>query len=163
MGYTTDFKGQFDISPALSDAQVKYLQDFSSTRRMKRDNSKLLELYGECTNIMGTYGTEGEFFVPDSGNYGQEDDGSVIEYNYPPKTQPGLWCQWTPTEGGQELIWDGGEKFYDYIEWLEYLIKSFFIPWGVKLNGVVRWQGEEFSDRGQITVQENEVIIQFLE
>lgn len=157
MGYTTDFQGQFDLNPTLSEEQVTYLLNFSNSRRMKRDVSILEKNFGPCNNIMGTYGEEGEFFVDDI------EDDSVIEHNYPPKTQPGLWCQWIPTEGGQELIWDGGEKFYDYVEWLEYLIKSFFNPWKIKISGVVRWQGEEFSDRGKITVKNNEIFTEILE
>lgn len=157
MGYTTDFQGQFDLDPALSEEQVTYLLNFSNSRRMKRDVSILEKNFGLCNNIMGTYGEEGEFFVDDI------EDDSVVEHNYPPKTQPGLWCQWIPTEGGQELIWDGGEKFYDYVEWLEYLIKSFFNPWKIKISGVVRWQGEEFSDRGKITVKNNEIFTEILE
>lgn len=157
MGYTTDFQGQFDLDPALSEEQIAYLLNFSDSRRMKRDVSKLETNFGPCKNIMGTYGKEGEFYVDDI------EDNSVIEANYPPKTQPGSWCQWIPTEGGQELIWDGQEKFYDYVEWLEYLIKSFFDPWNIKVSGIVRWQGEEFSDRGKITVKDNKVFTEILE
>lgn len=70
---------------------------------------------------------------------------------------PGFWCQWVPTEDGWGLVWDGGEKFYNYVEWLEHLINKFFIPWGVKLNGEVEWEGEESGDLGQIVIRDNEV------
>ena len=55
------------------------------------------------------------------------------------------------------MEWDGGEKFYNYVEWLEYLIKNFFEPWGYSLNGSVNWQGEEDEDNGTIVVKHNEV------
>ena len=71
------------------------------------------------------------------------------------KCQPGLWCQWELDTTGTELKWDGGEKFYNYIEWLEYLIKHFFAPWGIKLNGKIRWNGEDSYDVGLITVKNN--------
>ncbi len=70
---------------------------------------------------------------------------------------PGFWCQWVPTEDGMGLEWDGNEKFYNYVEWLEYLIEKFFIPWGIKLNGEVEWEGEESGDLGIIIVKDNEV------
>lgn len=69
--------------------------------------------------------------------------------------QPGLWCQWVLTNNGSRLEWDGGEKFYSYVEWLQYLITNFFQPWGIELNGEIGWRGEDRSDIGTIAVQRN--------
>lgn len=127
------------------------------------------------------YGTEGCFFAFDDGNSGQIDDNSILNYNTPPgqaicdnikdfdkiweenKTkakhslcQPGLWCQWIINEDN-ELEWDGSEKFYNYVEWLKYLIEIFFKRWGVKLNGEIEWEGEDSGDRGKIVVKDNVV------
>jgi hypothetical protein len=74
---------------------------------------------------------------------------------------PGFWCQWRPNEDGTAIEWDGGEKFYNYIEWLEYLIKQFFEPWGIKLNGDVRWYGEDRDDIGLIEVRDSVVKIKY--
>lgn len=70
---------------------------------------------------------------------------------------PSFYCQWVPNDDGTELQWDGGEKFYEYVEWLEYLIKHFIEPWGRKLNGSVDWRGEEWDDAGTIIVTDNKV------
>jgi hypothetical protein len=126
------------------------------------------------------YGLDGGYFVMDDGNMGQRRDNSIIDYNSPPglfvfetnlitkkleenkrrikegEAQPGLWCQWV-INNKNELMWDGNEKFYNYVEWLKYLIKNFFQPWGVLLNGEIEWEGEESSDRGKIVVTNNEV------
>jgi hypothetical protein len=88
---------------------------------------------------------------------GQRHDASVLDYNKAPLHQPGLWCQWVVNETGTELLWDEGEKFYCYVEWLEYLISHFFEKWGVKLNGEISWQGDESDDRGTIFVKDNVV------
>lgn len=69
---------------------------------------------------------------------------------------PGYYCQWRPDDY-DSLAWDGGEKFYNYVEWLEYLIEHFFKPWGIKVNGIVRWQGEDLGDVGVISVKDNVV------
>jgi hypothetical protein len=69
---------------------------------------------------------------------------------------PGIWCQWIINDEG-ELVWDGGEKFYNYVEWLKYLIENYFQPWGVLLNGEIEWQGESMEDRGMIVVVDNVV------
>lgn len=79
-------------------------------------------------------------------------------HNRPDPNKPdAFYCQWVVDEGGSVLGWDGSEKFYNYTEWLEYLIRKFFGPWGYLLNGEVRFRGEEFSDYGTIFVRNNRV------
>lgn len=146
MGYTTDFWGSFSITPKLEEDMVEYLRKFSRTRRMGR-------------RMDSRYGEEGEFFVEGKGVAGQDTDSTVINQNQPPAKQPGLWCQWVPTEDGEYLEWDGGEKFYNYVEWLTYMVDTFFEPLGYKLNGEVEWQGEDRNDRGIIQVENNEVVV----
>jgi hypothetical protein len=144
MGYTTDFEGGFNITPNLSQKDNEFLTKFHNTRRMARK--------------VGTeYGKEGEFYVDGTGWAGQDHDKNVINYNRPPGTQPGLWCQWIPTDDGCELIWDGGEKFYNYVEWLDYLIDKILAPRGYTLNGECQWFGEERDDVGVIIVKNNKV------
>lgn len=52
---------------------------------------------------------------------------------------------------------NGGEKFYYYTEWLEYLIENFFKHWGITVNGKVNWYGEEPTDIGVIEIVDNVV------
>lgn len=103
------------------------------------------------------YGNGGEYFVGAGGHAGQDRDASVIDYNSPPSSQPGLWLQWVLNEDGTQLKWDGNEKFYGYVEWLKYLINHFFEPWGINLNGEVEWTGEDRNDIGKIVVTNNVV------
>lgn len=37
---------------------------------------------------------------------------------------PGSYLQWVPTESLDGIVWDGGEKFYEYTEWMQWLVKS---------------------------------------
>lgn len=165
MGYHTDFSGQFSLSTPLTHSQNKYLTIFSNTRRMKRNPDKIYTLESpnmECLGLLKELnlplGIEGEFYGG-NGFMGQDNDESVINHNMPPSTQPGLWCQWIPNEDGTAIVWDEGEKFYEYVEWIKYLIKNFFIPWNIKLNGTVTWQGEEPTDAGEIKIIDNNVEI----
>ena len=151
MGYTTDFYGTLELNRQLTVDEKNYLNKFSDTRRMAR-------------NVDEKYGVEGEFYIDGSGFLGQDRDDDIIDYNRPPKTQPGLWCQWVPTGDGRGIEWDGGEKFYNYVEWLEYLIESVF-PWILEdgdeplvLNGEIEWYGEDREDVGKIVVKDNKVI-----
>ena len=61
---------------------------------------------------------------------------------------PSRYCQWVPTPDGAGLTWDGLEKFWDYEEWLVYLVEHYLKPWGYSLSGEVRWQGDFNSGRG---------------
>jgi hypothetical protein len=168
MGYTTDFEGQFDLDKPLSEEHKAYLAKFSGTRRMKRNVSLTGTRPDPVREAVGLpLGIEGGYFVGEGGFAGQEKGPDVIDGNRPPSGQPGLWCQWVPgSKYGEPLpvdgpcesiVWDGNEKFYEYVEWLEYLIKNFLHPWGYNLNGEVQWFGEERSDIGVIIVKDNKV------
>lgn len=142
MGYTTDFHGTFRLNKRLTPKLHEYLKKFANTRRMARKLPK-------------KYGVEGEFYVDGGGMCGQDHEPSIIDYNHPPSTQPGLWCQWVPTDDGMGIEWDGGEKFYNYVEWLQYIVSNFLEPKGYILNGSVEWQGEDRGDVGIIEVRDN--------
>lgn len=176
MGYTTDFTGQFTLDKTLTEAQHAYLDQFSLTRRMKRDvrvlEGKLdkaitrhrmqLELAENFNDpireaVFLPLGPDGAYFVGGGKDFGQQHDQSIIDYNDPPEGQPGLWCQWVPTKDGKGIEWNGAEKFYNYEEWLEYIIENFLISWGYTLNGEVEWYGENRDDIGKIIVTDNEI------
>jgi hypothetical protein len=158
VGYTTDFVGEFDITPALDDNHVAYLRQFANTRRMKRDPVKASDLADPVRLSVGLpVGDDGGYFVGGQGICGQDFDNSILDYNGPPAGQPGLWCQWIPGEDDQSLVWDQSEKFYAYVEWLRYLIQHFFQPWGYSLSGDVEWQGEDSDDKGIIQIVNNVV------
>jgi len=67
------------------------------------------------------------------------------------------FCQWMPTDDGMAIEWDGEEKFYEYVEWLQWIIDKLLKPNGYVLNGEVEWSGEEPSDLGKIIVKDNTV------
>ena len=147
MGYHTEFRGQFDFNKPLSDKMYSFLKLFNETRRMKR-------------NVPDAFGIEGEFYVFGSDDWGHKQEKNIVDYNKEPSTQPGLWLQWTPTEDRLSLVWDEGEKFYSYTEWLVYLIYKVLAPNGYVLNGSVLWEGEDFGDNGTIFVEDNKVFVQ---
>lgn len=158
MGYTTDFEGRFVLNRPLEQKHADYIRKFSDTRRMKRDARKTCRRPDPIRKAVGLpTGKEGAYFVGAGDYAGQERTPDIRSYNDPPTGQPGLWCQWVPTEDLKGIEWDGGEKFYHYKEWLEYIIKHFLKPWGYVLNGRVRWQGEQISDVGVLVVEENKV------
>jgi hypothetical protein len=132
----------------------------------------------ENNTVEEVYGVEGAYF-----SRHHEDWSSILDHNMPPgetkiiytvdeyaesmkklkekrdsgECQPGLWCNWEVVEFNDNhvLEWNKAEKFYEYVNWLKYLINNFFNPWGVKLNGELKWLGEDTSDFGIITVLDN--------
>jgi hypothetical protein len=142
----------------LRPEHAAYLRAFSDTRQMKRNGTRARQLPDPVRKAAGLpLGREAAYFVGGRGFAGQDPDDSIIDQNEPPRGQPGLWCHWAPTEDGTAIAWNGAEKFYSYVEWLEYLILHFLTRWGYVLNGRVDWQGEEDSDQGTILVRENVV------
>jgi len=166
MGYTTDFWGEFTINKPVDDETYALLEGLNRTRRMKRDIVKLgMRKYGienptvqQIADWQREFGIEGEFWVYDTENSGQNVTEDVINQNTPPETQPGLWCQWYILDDRVTIAWDGGEKFYHYIEWIEYIIVTILKPRGYVVNGEVEWQGEDLSDAGMIVVKDNKVL-----
>lgn len=161
MGYTTDFSGSLEFNKPVTDELRDYIDKFNRTRRMVRDVNKIKEIYPNWAELCfnGDLGREGEYFIGGDGFMGQDNDDSIINYNHAPASQPGLWCQWVIY--GDCLEWDGNEKFYNYIEWLEYLINHFFKPIGYILNGDIIWQGEDSDDCGTISVKDNVVDVKY--
>lgn len=161
MGYTTDFTGQITVTPPLNTAEITYLKRFADTRRMHRGN--------------------GPYFTG-SGLAGQGQDPDIINFNAPGPEQPGLWCNWVPTDDGTAIEWNNAEKFYNSVEWMRYLIQAFLekgaavqvelaapvegrvypvefegFTFDHVLNGVIEAQGEDSDDRWVLVVENNEV------
>jgi hypothetical protein len=158
MGYTTEFEGSFTVTPPLDPAQVAYLKAFAETRRMKRSVSIVTTPDPlRCAAGLGI-GDDAGYFVGSKSPYGQDRDASVLDYNAPPAGQPGLWCRWEPSDDGATIAWNGAEKFYDYVEWLNYLVVHFLAPWGRALSGEVSYQGEDRNDRGVIVIKNGRAV-----
>ncbi len=152
MGYSTDFEGMFKLDRELDDETYDLLYGLSHTRRMKRKG------------LSCKYGIDGEFYFDsnDFKNFGCSvdeyyDEYYIVDRNIPPATQPGLWLQWIPTEDRKSIVWDGCEKFYNYIEWIHYIINKILIPKKYILNGTVKWSGKNSTDKGTIIINDNMV------
>jgi len=156
MGYTTEFYGEVQVTPALNPEEINFLRNFSKSRRMARKS--------------GPYTVDG-----DNGDvFDAMGDDDVINGNEPPPGQPGLWCQWIPNEDGTEISWDEGEKFYEAEKWMKYLIEHFlkpdciakeqlpFLQANHTVDGTIEANGEEHGDNWYLNVEENVVSTQHL-
>lgn len=144
MGYSTTFCGQIAVVPPLNKDEITYLQPFNETRHMVRKS--------------GPYNVDTD----------SDSESDVIDHNSPADSQPGLYCQWIPSENGKFIQWDGGEKFYHSGPWLQYLIDHFLsagaqarkvLPFfkDHRLDGLIEAQGETTSDKWYLLVTNNKV------
>lgn len=60
-------------------------------------------------------------------------------------------CPWE-TDGNGLYIY-GAKKAYQWEHWLQSLLERFFDPKHVILDGLMRYQGEDFKDRGCLLVR----------
>jgi hypothetical protein len=67
------------------------------------------------------------------------------------------YLQWVPTETLDAIVWDGNEKFYEYVPLMKWLCGSWLLERGIGANGELMWSGEDSSDVGQIIVRDNVV------
>lgn len=155
MGYYTYFTGSLEFDRELEDELRNYLEDFLCRRHMKRDKEKIKELYPDWKErcYKGELGEDGEFFICNN-----DETLDILEYNYPPSDVPGLWCDWDISS--DSLFWNGNETFYNYVDWLEYLIEKFFRPEGYLLNGTINFCVEDKEDFGRIIVENNKVTVE---
>jgi hypothetical protein len=166
MGYSTNFTGQFDLEKPLAVEHYSYLKRFAKIRHMRWLDEKVEHMADPTRTAVGLpAGFEGMYLTNDlvmEESYGHHypHNSAIIDYNREPAGVPGLWLQWVPTEDWKAIEWDGGEKFYDYVSWVKFLVAHFLVPWGYVLNGRVEWQGEDPDDRGAIIVENNVVMAQ---
>jgi len=76
---------------------------------------------------------------------------------------PDSYCQWELTRDCLHIQWDGGEKFYNYIEWLQFIITHVLKPDGVSISGEVKFDGEEFGDQGILKIKCGKVVSEKLQ
>jgi hypothetical protein len=142
VGTTTIFEGAFQLDRPLRPEHAEYLLKFSRTRRMQRNPEIAATLPDPLRERVGLpIGVDGGYFVGSTAAFGQDwNHPSVLDGSQEPAGQPGLWCQWVPTEDRTSIHWDGREKFYDWTEWLRYIVEHFLTPWGYTLRGAIEFR-----------------------
>ena len=105
MGVQTEYLGHIDVVPSLNEAERNYLHRFARSRR--------------C------YRPEGPYAVDPHNPHDDNSDAAVELYNTLATGQPSYWCDWEPCPEGCCISWNGLEKFYSALDWLEYLIDHF--------------------------------------
>jgi hypothetical protein len=152
VGYDTFFRGEFKLNKRLSDAHAAYLRAFVEKRHVTY-NDKAIETCSDPLRVaVGLpLGPGGTFFVGTS--------HEIDDANTPPPGVPGVWCRWEPNYENTAIVWDGSEKFYDYVEWLAWIVTHLLSPWGYVLSGTIEWRGDSADDYGSIVVTRNKISV----
>ena len=153
MGYTTWFEGGLTPNKPFKKEFINYINAFSEKWHEPRDVEIIKRSDPDWAKhcLDGNLGPYGMYYV---GNF---DEGVIDRSLAKSYTCPGYWCNWCINEETGVVEWNGGEKFYQYTDWLIYLIENFFEPAGYILNGEFIWIGEDSDDRGKISVVNNKV------
>lgn len=69
---------------------------------------------------------------------------------------PKGYMQWVPDESLKHIVWDQNEKFYDYEQWLKWIVAA-LASWGIEAAGSFKWQGESVGDIGELLVVDGHV------
>lgn len=67
-------------------------------------------------------------------------------------------CFWTYYNEDNTIGWNGYEKFYRYLFWLDFIISHYLEPNDYVLNGKIAFAGEEGYDIGIIKIQNNKIM-----
>ena len=153
MGYTTWFEGELTPNKPFKKEFVNYINAFSKKRHEPRDVEIIKHSDPDWAKhcLDGNLGLYGMYYV---GGFDEEIIDRSAAKGY---TCPGYWCDWHINEKTGVVEWNGAEKFYEYTDWLIFLIENFFEPAGYILNGEFIWIGEDSEDRGKISVVNNKV------
>ena len=153
MGYTTWFEGGLTPNKPFKKEFVNYINDFSEKRHEPRDVEIIKRSDPDWAKhcLDGNLGPYGMYYI---GGFDEEIIDHSAAKGY---TCPGYWCDWHINEKTGVVEWNGAEKFYEYTDWLIFLIENFFEPAGYILNGEFIWIGEDSEDRGKISVVNNKV------
>lgn len=140
MGYTTEFEGALELRPALADGLVAawnaMVKERNNTYLDGSPRSFDAKLYGRL-----------EVRRPNAG-----------QTKWP--CAPSCWDQWTLRQDKAKqctlIEWDGGEKFYGFIRWLQHTLDTLHAvvrPLQLSVTGLIRWQGQEKEDQGVLRVE----------
>ena len=84
-----------------------------------------------------------------------EDPDAINEGDHPTRS----YMQWVPSETLNAIVWDQNEKFYDYEEWLKWLLNWLSVR-GIEASGQLNWSGESSDDIGRITVLDSVMTVE---
>lgn len=160
MQYQTKLISGFRINGVVEDSFVDYIKRFSYTRHFRRSNAKIKKLHPDWKDhcFEGELGIEGEYYVCKFFSR----DQTIERYYAHAITQPDFFCHWIieKNESGKYcLTWDGDKDFPRYDHWLKYMVKNFFVPKNLELNGVVLAIGAEYTDAQYLIMRKNRLYI----
>ena len=139
-GDCTELEGYFKVNKPLDEETQFIIRGLRHGMSHRRDSQQLANHLGISLEVcFKNYGVDGQLYMEDN-------DIAVMprqrheEERIP--NQPSTRFSWKYFPEEQAIRWDRSEKFYCYVEWIQYLIDYVLAPRGYVLNGHV----ETFND-----------------
>ena len=170
MGYSTEFRGAFRITPKVDAVLACRLNLWLSSRHYMRTFDAA---NAEDTTLFGKPGDHGEFIMPSLRQAVQYtvqqgynpliavhminadddirslSDMEVRAYNDTPESIPSLWSHIVIVNSLKKdesfLVWNGAEKSHYLEEWIE-RVSGFLYRCGYLVEGCIAAQGEDTDD-----------------
>ena len=144
-GDATELEGYFKVNKPLDEETQFIIRGLRHGMSQKRDSQLLADYLGmSLEECLIKYGVDGQLYVKDNNVAVICHKGYIKQQiTYQPwigSFIPRFSWKYFPEE--QAIRWDRSEKFYCYVEWIQYLIDYVLAPRGYVLNGHV----ETFND-----------------
>jgi hypothetical protein len=131
MGYHTGFRGHFRLEPHLNLEQTAFLKAYADLRHNNLELGNLPPL-------------------------GDQWRSGLTEHVWQDRV-PSLYCPWTVTDDGGQIVSQHPDKAYEPALWLGFLLQHFALPWGINVSGICMWQGEQVGDSGVYIVAQSQL------
>lgn len=67
-------------------------------------------------------------------------------------------CDWELNDDDKTIGFNGSEKFYEYVPWMQYITDSLKQKFGIEVSGEVNYSGEDFEDHGILKIVDGKVL-----
>ena len=152
------FQGAFHLTPALSTAQIAYVQAFLSVQHgfwplpYVQQQPDVLR---EATGLR--LGVDAAFFVGHSSN-GLNGRNPFIDKHHLIPSGPGGQphcgsCPWQLSDDGTQLLPDKKKLAAMPLKWLGWLVTNLLLPWNIDIKGLVSYEDPCTSQEGQIVAE----------
>lgn len=82
------------------------------------------------------------------------------DFDLPGKSYGHAWHSFHLNKEGTKLLPpEDSSKTYYWQETLQYLIDTWLTPMGIKLNGKLKWSGEESDDQGKVSIVDSVITV----
>ena len=157
------FQGAFQLSPALSAAQITYVQAFLSVQHGFWPLQYVQQQPDALREAVGLpLGEDAAFFVGHSSNGLKGRNPFIDKHNMSPAGPGGQphcgSCPWQLSDDGTQILPDKKILAAMPLKWLGWLVTKLFSHWNIDIRGVASYDDPCTSQEGKVVAENNQQI-----